>query len=736
MKKQFYRIISFILCCVMVFSLCACNGSNADSENVSLAPPSNTGFWKKPNNSSSSDGNNWDSDLTPNINVTVIGGDTGGDENIYDNLEGEETVYDLVYENVSYSLTNIGFVTKNAMAVNYDDDTGASAVGIMYYREDVPIFADESYQGTGFYEILSEPEEISKLENVETLYVKNLEDENDITTYLAAYDYQNIGYDHFVYNGKYVVYYQESDNVIRYIEKENTREEYDLSLGSLFDYDKGEYIYDSSIFGDYIGHSGNSLISKQDYAKLEDELKVLSEQQLANGYEVLEYNIVYISPESIQAYLSSKEEDTFFGYNVDELTAAFGLGTALTYNGTTFEKSTIIPKEEGYNWKSFLIKMGIGSGIILVGAILSPVTGGASFGCALLTISKVAVSYALSSAIGILAIETVAGLIQGKTIEEALKGATHKGLDAFANGFMIGAAVGSVGLLTGVIKPSACFVAGTSIAVGYSTFKSIEDICVGDYVLSYNENDETVSRQKVIDTFSKEVYQTIGLAIDGGYIETTYNHPFYSPVYNCWIEAGSLRVGDYVVDSSGNCQVVQDIQINNYSQPVTVYNFTVKNNHTYFVGESEILVHNTCNDVFRKAGNEAGKKAKAQALDDIVAGRNYKKWGLNPSNPKDLEVIKYVQKYKTFKGSGCEFAHAIDVNVIKDAYKSGKITYQQALDFCANPNNGILTSKATHRLLIHAGNVNNPSDLSIILKARPSIRETIKMIQAALGVVA
>lgn len=161
-----------------------------------------------------------------------------------------------------------------------------------------------------------------------------------------------------------------------------------------------------------------------------------------------------------------------------------------------------------------------------------------------------------------------------------------------------------------------------------------------------------------------------------------------------------------------------------------------KTAYTYFVGESEILVHNTCNDVFRKAGNEAGKKAKAQALDDIVAGRNYKKWGLNPSNPKDLEVIKYVQKYKTFKGSGCEFAHAIDVNVIKDAYKSGKITYQQALNFCANPNNGILTSKATHRLLIHAGNVNNPSNLSIILKARPSIRETVKMIQAVLGVVA
>ncbi len=729
------RLFSFILCFVVAFSFCACNGDNTDGGQASLTPPSNTDFWDKPNDSSSSSGSSWDADLTPNINVTIIGG-SDCDEEIYDNLEGEETVYDLVYENISYSLTNIGFVTKNAMAVNCDNDEGTSAVGMMYYRDDIPIFADESFQGAGFYEILSEPEEVTELESVEALYVKNLEDETDITNYLVAYDYQNIGHDHFVYNNKYVVYYQESDNVIRYIEKENIREEYDLSLGSLFDYDKGEYIYDASIFDEYIGHSGNSLISEKDYTKLESELQALSAQQLANGYEVLEFNIVYISPESIQAYLSSEEEDTFFGYNIDELTEAFGLGNALTYNGATFEKSTMINEDEGYDWKSFLIKCGVGCGIIIVGAILSPVTGGASFGCALFTISKVALSFALSSAIGTLAIETVSGLIQGDSIEDAINNATHKGLDSFANGFMIGAAIGSVGLLTGVIKPSACFVAGTSIAMTYNTYKNIEDICVGDYVLSYNEKDRMVSRQKVIDVFCKEVYQTVGLTIDDEYIETTYNHPFYSPIYNCWVKAGSLQIGDYVVDSNGNRQVVQDTNVNNYEYPVKVYNFTVENNHTYYVGDDEILVHNKCNDVFRKAGNDAGKKAKAQALDDIVAGRNYKKWGLNPSNPKDMEVIKYVQKYKTFKGSGCEFAHAIDVNAIKSAYKSGKITYQQALDFCANPNNGILTSKNTHRIIIHAGNVNNPSNLSVILKARPSIKGTIEMIQKALGVLA
>lgn len=262
--------------------------------------------------------------------------------------------------------------------------------------------------------------------------------------------------------------------------------------------------------------------------------------------------------------------------------------------------------------------MGIGCGIILVGAILAPVTGGASFGCALLTISKVAVTYALTSAIGTLAIETVSGLIQGKTIEDSLKDASHKGLDSFANGFMIGAAIGSVGLLTGAIKPSACFVARTSIAMAHNTFKVIEEICVGDYVLSYNEKDGTVSRQRVIDTFSKEVYQTIGITINGEYIETTYNHPFYSPIYNCWVEAGSLSVGDYILDSNGNYQVVQNACTNNYTNPVTVYNFTVENNHTYFVGESAVLVHNECTTLQskrNKAVSEAWKQEKQAVMD-------------------------------------------------------------------------------------------------------------------------
>jgi hypothetical protein len=58
------------------------------------------------------------------------------------------------------------------------------------------------------------------------------------------------------------------------------------------------------------------------------------------------------------------------------------------------------------------------------------------------------------------------GLANGKGFEEALHDASHKGLDTFANTFLITSVVASVGVASGAIKPSACFVAGTRVIVG------------------------------------------------------------------------------------------------------------------------------------------------------------------------------------------------------------------------------------------------------------------------------
>ena len=717
--RRISRFISLLLCLTMAINLCACGENDVTPK---FEPPTNDDFWQEY--------------IAPEINITELDKPTGGKEEIQNTLNGEESTYDLVYENISYTLTDIGFTTKNAMAINYDDDTGTSAIGLMYYRNDIPIFADETYQGTGFYEILSEGEDTTKLETVNTMYVKNLEEMDDTTTYLAAYDYQDIGYDHFIYNDKYIMYYQESDNVVRYVETENIEENYDISLGSLYDFDSGQYIYDASIFDEYVQHSGNTLISEQDYAQLEKELQKISEQQLANGYRIEEFNVVYISPENIQAYLESKEKDTFFGYNVADLEKAFGAGTALSYTEEGFQTAQILESSE-YNWKSFLTKVGIGCGIIFVGAVIAPITGGASFGCSLLTTSSFTVGASFVEGVGTLAIETAIGMAEGKSIEDALNDATDDALDAFANNFLIMSAVSSVGVCTGLIKPKACFVEGTPITVVGNNVQQayipIEKITVGTSVYSYNEITGIVSTNKVTDVFSKQVTETIELVIDDEVIITTAEHPFYLPKYSGWCLAGNLKAGDSVLNIAGKIAVVESVKTIIHQKPITVYNFAVENDNTYFVGKSAILVHNKCDDIFRQAGNKAGEQAKKDALEDIVNGRNYEKWGLDVTDPEDLKIIEYVQKNKTFKGSGCEFAHGVDVNQIKQAYTDGKITREQAIKFCSDPNNGILTNSNKHRLVIHAGNTQNPSNISVILQARPCIKDTIDVILQAIA---
>ena len=704
-SKQISKVLSIFLCALMTFVVCAC--SDLDKPNTPTQP-------QKPTTQQVVEANVY----------------SGGP------LDENNGTYSIVYENVQYTLQNAGFTTSASIAFDYDNANKTKiAPGLMYYFDDLNLFSTEKYYAAGFYEILPEGAKTSKFEKTENLYLYNAE-ENSNRMYLGVYDYEDIGADHLIFENKYIIYYQESENTIRYTEMENKRENYDLSLGSLYDYDRSRYVYDPSFLdGVYEHHSGIELNEEdEDYIKLQEQLNKMSAEQEKKGYEVTEFSTVYISPESVQAYIDSQEQDTFFGYNVDDIVSEFGLGTALRYTENGFERATILnPGQPGYNWKSFLTKVAIGSGIILVGAILTPLTGGASFGCALVTISKIALTTAAAAMLEPMVMTAIEGLIDGKNILDVLKGSVYAGLDAFANGFMIGAAIGSVGVATRLIKPKACFVGGTSVALANNKYKAIKDIKVGDNVLSFNEQTKQVSSQKVLETFKHSVNQTLKIKIDGKIIETTPNHPFYLPMSGGWANAEDLKIGDIVLTSSKQLCVIDDIEVVNHLEMVDVYNFTVENNHTYFVGEDKILVHNLCDAKLDRARAKAGKQAKKQALDDIIENRNLRKWGLDPSNPNDLEVIEFVQKNKRFpsfaNGDGiqCDFAHAIDVKDIKKACLEGKITEAQAYEMAANPKNGLLTSRKNHYLL-HNGKWTNSTNVQAAVKARPCIKETINIL--------
>ena len=711
--KIINRTIALILCLATLLSVCSC---------VDTQTGSNGGSG------------------TPDINVSVVDGDKGEKEDaLSQTAEEQADIYSMVCHAVEIDLNTSGF--DFGYGVLFDENQTLSIPGIYYFSDYTELYDNEQFRSCGFYYVVEEDAPRLEIDENISFFVqdyKNIEtaiSKDDETINIYTYDFEDISAYHFVYQNKYITYYLQEGCRIVYSTEENVKDNYDLSLGSIYNYDSNSFIYDESIFGEYTPHSGIELFGQEDYEKLEANLQQLSDQQLKNGYVVNEFNIVYISPEAIQAYLLSDEEDTFFGYSVDDLSLAFGAGTALTYTENGFSEAQILPDSD-YNWKSFLIKCGVGCGIILVGAILTPVTGGASFGCALITITKFAVGSAIAEGLGTLAIETVVGLIQGQTIEEAIKGASYKGLDAFANGFMIGAAIGSVGVVSGLIKPSACFVAGTPIAISANAYTPIELVRVGDYVCSYNEVTGISSLQRVSDVFCKEVYQTISLTINGEIIETTLNHPFYSPKYNQWVAAGSLNEGDLVYCLDGTIQAINHVAVNDYDAPVKVYNFTVENNHTYFVGNSNILVHNTCEIISKHEKqnwrNQAGREAKERALPDIINDKNYH--GI--TDPDAIDYIKKTGRMPSYKKGDpfqIDYAHppGNEVNDIMAKFNSGAITKSQAKEMMSDSTNGLLCTRDDHIFKIHGGDPHNPSSTKAFVKLRKSAQNLLNAALAA-----
>ena len=86
-------------------------------------------------------------------------------------------------------------------------------------------------------------------------------------------------------------------------------------------------------------------------------------------------------------------------------------------------------------------------------------------------------------------------------------------------------------------------------------------------------------------------------------------HPFYSPVKG-WTSAIDLRAGDILVMLNGEYVVVEQVQHELLESPETTYNFEVEGFHTYYVGNTAVLVHNKCGEQFDENQSALLKLAK------------------------------------------------------------------------------------------------------------------------------
>lgn len=183
------------------------------------------------------------------------------------------------------------------------------------------------------------------------------------------------------------------------------------------------------------------------------------------------------------------------------------------------------------------------------------------------------------------------------------------------------------------IIQKACFVAGTPILTE-NGLKPIEEIREGDKVLSYNEKTKQTEYKTVMQTFERfaEAGRILSVKVEGESetLGVSGEHPFYVRVHRArdntsaedndgeWREAKDLQVADEIRKADGTWAKVQSVT--QRSEGAKVYNFSVKDNYNYFVGQTSLLAHNNF-DCIKWA----------------------KKYGLNVNSPTTKKILENLE---------------------------------------------------------------------------------------------
>lgn len=182
-----------------------------------------------------------------------------------------------------------------------------------------------------------------------------------------------------------------------------------------------------------------------------------------------------------------------------------------------------------------------------------------------------------------------------------------------------------------LLRACNCFVGGIEVQTDEGE-KNIEDIEVGDRVLAKDENnpDGELAYKEVTGLYRNQRDDIIKLFVGEQVIETTENHPFWVEEKG-WVFADELKVGDKLQKADGSNLTIDKVEFVKLDEPVTVYNFTVADFHTYYVTDLGIWVHNTkCGpngkfenaDYHGKTNNSVKNKAPndgQKALDNSIS---------------------------------------------------------------------------------------------------------------------
>lgn len=127
-------------------------------------------------------------------------------------------------------------------------------------------------------------------------------------------------------------------------------------------------------------------------------------------------------------------------------------------------------------------------------------------------------------------------------------------------------------------------------------------------MLAWNEETGELSFERVTATIKHTDEIVVHLTIDGEEIETTPEHPFYVEGKG-WVNAEELQLGDEIRKANRSTGEVESVTTEETSQEM--YNLTIDEAHTFFVGDGQWLVHNVKCDLFIPTSDLRFSQSKA-----------------------------------------------------------------------------------------------------------------------------
>ena len=121
--------------------------------------------------------------------------------------------------------------------------------------------------------------------------------------------------------------------------------------------------------------------------------------------------------------------------------------------------------------------------------------------------------------------------------------------------------------------------------------KAIEEIQVGDQVLSYNDNLEIFEYKDVVEVYNNKTFELCHIYTEVEEIVCTPNHSILT--LDGWKLASELTPKDNIKTTNGFVEV-KYIEIEHLKEELHVYNLNVLGYHTYVVGNGLFVVHNSC----------------------------------------------------------------------------------------------------------------------------------------------